>query len=92
MSHIKDVSDEFNDLKINISKMIIIHNFNNLDSHFWTYLAILSHDAYWEKEKLPNLSKLIKTLEDEQIHLSNENRETANYTYSSKPKKRKPSE
>ena len=44
------------------------------------------------EEKLPTLSKLTKTLEDEQMCLSNENRGTANYAYSSKPKKAKPSE
>ena len=91
MSRIKDASAEIEDLKISISEAVIIHALNNLDSHFRPYLAILSHDAR-EKEKLPTLSELTKTLEDEQMRLSNENRGTANYARSSKSKKIKPSE
>ncbi len=45
-----------------------------------------------KKKKLTTLSELTKTLEDEQMRLSNENKGTANYSRSSKPKKRKPSE
>ena len=71
--------------------MVIFHALNNLDSHFRPHFAILSHDAR-EKEKLTPLSELTKTLEDEQMRLSNENRETANYACSSKPKKAKLSE
>ena len=91
MSCIKDASAEIEDLKISISEAVVIHALNNLDSHFRPYLAILSQDAR-EKEKLPILSKLTKALEDEQMRLSNENKGTANYTRSSKPKKDKPSE
>ena len=91
MSRIKDASAEIEDLKISISEAVVIHALNNLDSHFRPYLAILSHDAR-EKEKLPTLSELTKTLEDEQMRLSNENRGTANYARSSKSKKAKPSE
>ncbi len=91
MSRIKDKSAEIDDLKISISEAVVIHVLNNLDLHFRSYLAILSHDAQ-EKEKLPTLSELTKTLEDEHMRLSNENRGTANYTRSSKPKKGKPSE
>ncbi len=71
--------------------MAIIYTFNNLDSHFRPYLAILSHHT-WEKEKLSTLSKLTKALEDEQLRLSNKNRRIANYACSSKTKKAKPSE
>ena len=86
MSRIKDASAEIEDLEISISEAVVIHTLNNLDSHFYIYLAILSHDAR-EKEKLPTLSELTKTLEDEQMRLSNENRGTANYARSSKSKK-----
>lgn len=91
MSQIKDTSAINDNLKISIFEVIIFHSFNNIDSHFWPYLTILNHDAR-EKEKLPTLSKLRKTLEDEQIYLSNENRGTINYPRSSKPKKAKSSE
>ncbi len=64
MSRIKDASTEIEDLKISISEAVVIHALNNFDSHFRPYLAILSHNA-WEKEKLPTLSELTKTLEDE---------------------------
>lgn len=88
MSRIKDASAEIEDLKISISEVVVIHVLNNLDSHFRPYLAILSHDDR-EKEKLPTLSELTKTLENGQ---SNENTGTANYARSSKSKKAKPSE
>ena len=88
MSCIKDISAEINNWKINIPEAVNIHAFNNLDLHFCRYLAILSHDA-WEKEKSQTPGKPTKILKDEQIHLSNEKRGKANYTYSSKPKKKK---
>lgn len=43
------------------------------------------------KKALSTLSKLTKTLEDEQIHPSNKNNETTNYIYSLKSKMTKPS-
>ena len=85
MSRIKDASAEIDDLKISISEAVVIHALNNLDSHFRSYLAILSHDAQ-EKEKLPTLSELTKTLEDKEMRLSNENKKTANFARSSKSK------
>ncbi len=91
ISHIKDASAEIEDLKISISEAVVIHALNNLDSHFRPYLVILSHDAR-KKEKLPTLSEVTKTLEDEQMRLSNKNRGTANYTHSSNLKKAKSSE
>ena len=91
MSRIKDIAAEIEGLKISISEAIVIHALNNLDSHFRPFLAILSHDAR-QKEALPTLSELTKTLEDEQMRLSNENKGTANYARSSKSKKAKPSE
>ncbi len=91
MSRIKDESVEIDDLKISISEAVVIHVLNKLDLHFRSYLPILSHDAR-EKEKLPTLSELTKTLNYEHMRLSNENKGTANYARSSKPKKGKPSE
>ncbi len=85
MSRIKDASAEIDDLKIRISEAVIIHALNNLDSHFLPYLAILSHDAQ-EKKKLLTLSELIKTLEDEEMRLSNRNKRTVNFAHSSKSK------
>ncbi len=85
MSRIKNASAKIDDLKISISKAVVIHAFNNLDSHFRPNLAILSHDTQ-EIGKLPTLSELTKTLEDKEIRLSNENKGTANFAYSSKSK------
>ncbi len=91
MSRLKDISAEIDDLKISISEAVVIHALNNLDSKFRPYVAILHHDAR-EKGKLPTLSELTKALEDEQIRLSNEDRRTADYSFSSKPRITKPSE
>ncbi len=85
MSCIKNAFAKIDDLKIRISEAVIIHAFKNLNSHFRPYLAVLSHAAR-EKEKLLTLSELTKTLEDEEIRLSNVNKETANFACSSKPK------
>ncbi len=83
MSHIIDASAEIDDLKISISEAVVIHALNNLDSHFRPYLAIPSHDAP-KKGKLPTLSELTKTLEDEEMRLSNEIKGTANFARSCK--------
>ena len=91
MSRIKHASDESENLKISISELVLIHALNSLDSRFRPYLAILSHDAR-EKEKLPTLSELTKTLENGQMRLSNENTGTASSARCSKSKKAKPSE
>ncbi len=91
MSRIKDESADIDDRKISISEADVIHVLNNFDLHIRSYIPILSHDAK-QKEKLPTPSELTKTLEDKHMRLSNENRGTANYACSSKPKKGKPSE
>lgn len=86
MSRIKDAFATINTLKLNISEAVVIYTFNNLDPHFWPYHAILSPDTR-EKENLPTLSELTKTLKDEQMRVSNKNRGPANYICSSKLKK-----
>ena len=68
MSRIKDASAEIDDLKISISKLVVIHPLNNLDLYFWLYLAMLSHYVQ-KKEKLLTLGELTKTLEDEEIRV-----------------------
>ncbi len=87
MSGIKDASTEIDDLNITIFEAVVIHAFNNLDSHFRSYLPILSYSAR-EKQKLPTLSELTKILKDEEMRLSNENKRTANFacSFKSKPK------
>ena len=90
MSQIKDIAAKIKGLKISISEVIVIYAFNNLNSHFQPYLAILSHNAQ-QKEALLTPSKPTKTLKDEQIRFSNENKRIANYAHSSKLKKTKPS-
>ena len=64
MSRIEDASAEINNLKISISETVVIYALNNLISYFWPYLASLSHEV-WENKKLPTISELMKTLEDE---------------------------
>lgn len=91
MSQIKNASAKIDNLKISIPKGVVIYTLNNFNSYFQPYLAILSHNT-GENEKLSTLCKLIKVLEDEQLYLSHENKGTANYTCSSKPKKTKLSE
>lgn len=90
MSWIKNICAKIEGSKICISEAIVIHTLNNLDLYFGPYLAILSHNTP-QKKALPTLSELIKTLEDEQICLSNENKGTVNYTQGSKSKKAKSS-
>ena len=85
MSRIKNASAEIDDLKISISEAVVIHAFNNLDSHFRPYIAILSPAAR-EKEKFLTFSELTKILEDKEMRLSNENKGTANFSCSSKSK------
>lgn len=88
MSCIKDVFAKIVDLKISISKAVVIYSLHNLDPHFQTYFAILRYNIRGE-EKLPTLSELTKVLENEQMCLSNENKGIANYACSSKPRKAK---
>lgn len=45
MSHIKNTSTQINNLKISISKTVVIYALNNFDSYFQPYFAILSFDA-----------------------------------------------
>ncbi len=49
MSRIKDASAKIDDLKISISEAVVIHALNNLNSHLWPYLAILSYDTRKKK-------------------------------------------
>ena len=72
MSRIKA---EINDLKIDISDLVVIHALNHLDPNFQPYLSILRHDAR-EKGKLPTLIELSKGLEEEQMLSSNWEQET----------------
>ena len=79
ISKIRDISAEITDLNITMDEAITIHALNSLDTHFKSYLAILSHDSR-EKEHLPTLEVLAKALEDEELLLANQDRATANYS------------
>ena len=63
ISYIKDVFAKIKDLKISISKAVVIYSLNDLNLHFWSYFVILYYNG-WEKEKLPILGKFTKTLKD----------------------------
>lgn len=65
ISKIRDVTSEINDLNITIDEAIILHTLTSLDTQFNPCLAILSLDAR-EKEQLPTLGILSRTLEDEE--------------------------
>lgn len=57
MNQIKDTITKITYLKISITEAAIIHTLYNFNSHFQSYLTILSHNAQ-EKEKLISSSKL----------------------------------
>ena len=85
MSQIKDARSEIEDLKISMDDAIVIHALNNLDSQFRPYLTILNHEAR-QKAKLPTLSELTKSLEDEELRLKNESTASANFAKKGKSK------
>ena len=88
MTKIRDVKSEIEDLEITIDEAITIQVLNSLDSSFAQFLGILSHEAR-EKEKLPTLESLAKSLEDEELRMKNQDKATANYTKRFTKKKRK---
>lgn len=91
MSCIQKAVAKIKNLKISNTELVSVPVQHNVNTHFQRYRAFLSHDAQ-EKEKLPSLSKLTKSLKDKQICLSNENKKTNNYAHSSKHKMSKLSE
>ena len=80
---------EFEDPEITMNKAITIQVLNSLDSSFAQFLGILSHEAR-EKEKLPTLESLAKSLEDEELRIKNQDKATANYAKRFTKKKGKP--
>lgn len=66
ITKIRDVKSKIEDLKITMDKAITIQVFNSLDSFFAQVLDIPSHKAR-EKNKLPALENLAKSLEDEEL-------------------------
>ena len=89
MTKIRDVKSEIEDLEITIDEAITIQVLNSLDSSFAQFLGILSHEAR-EKEKLPTLESLAKSLEDEELRMKNHDKATANYAKRFPKKKGKP--
>ena len=90
MTKIRDVKSEIEDLEITIDEAITIQVLNSLDSSFAQFLGILSHEAR-EKEKLPTLESLAKSLEDEELRMKNQDKATANFAKRFTKKKGKPS-
>lgn len=68
MTKIRDVKSEIEDLEITMDEAITIQVLNSLDSSFAQFLGILSHEAR-EKDKLPTLENLVKSLEDEELQM-----------------------
>ena len=90
MTKIQDVKSEIEDLEITIDEAITIQVLNSLDSSFAQFLGILGHKAR-EKEKLPILESLAKSLEDKELWMKNHDKATANYAKQFPQKKSKPS-
>ncbi len=61
-----------------MDEAITIQVLNCLDSSFAQFLGILNHEAR-EKEQLPKLENLAKSLEDEELRMRNQYEATANY-------------
>ena len=78
MTKIRDVKSEIEDLDITMDEAITIQVLNSLDSSFAQFLGILSHEAR-EKDKLPTLENLAKSLEDEELRMKNQDKAIANY-------------
>ena len=89
MTKIRDVRSEIEDLEITMDEAITIQVLNSLDSSFEQFLGILSHEAR-EKEKLPTLESLAKSLEDEELRMKNQDKATTNYANRFSRKKDKP--
>ncbi len=66
MTKIQDVKSKIKDLEITMDEAITIQVLNSLNSFFTQFLGILSHDAR-EKDKLPTLENLAKSLEDKEL-------------------------
>ncbi len=78
MTQIRDIKSEIEDVKITMDKAITIKVLNSLNTFFSQFLDILSHEAR-DKEKLPTLETLAKSLEDEKLRMKNPDKTTANY-------------
>lgn len=70
MTKIRDVKSEIKNLDITMNKAIVIQVFNSLYSSFTQFLGILIHKTR-EKEKLPTLESLAKSLEIEKLPIKN---------------------
>ena len=78
MTKIRDVKSEIEDLEITMDDAITIQVLKSLDSSFTQFLGILSHEAR-EKDKLPTLENLAKSLEDKELQMKNQDKTIANY-------------
>ncbi len=78
MTKIRDVKSDIEDLEITIDEAITIQVLNSFDSSFTKFLGILSHETR-EKDKLPTLENLAKSLEGKELRMKNHDKATANY-------------
>ncbi len=88
MTKIQDVKSEIDDLGITMDEAITIQVLNSLDSSFAKFLGIPSQQAR-EKDKLPTLENLAKSLEEEELRIKNQDKATANYVQRYTKKKSK---
>lgn len=66
MTKIQEIKSEIKDLEIIIDKAITIQDLNSFDSFFVQFLDILSYKIR-EKEKLPILKSLARSLKDKEL-------------------------
>ncbi len=72
------MKSEIEDLGITIDEGITVEVFNSLDLTFTQFFGISSHETR-NKTKLPTLESLIKSLEDKELQMRNQNKSMANY-------------
>ena len=88
MTKICDMKYEIEDLGITMDEAITIQVLNSFDSFFAQFFGILSHKAR-QKQKLPTLESLAKSLEDEELRMKIQGKATTNYAKWLTNKKRK---
>ena len=77
MSKIRHVNSGIEDREITIDEAITIQVPYSLNSFFPQFLDIFSHKVR-EKDKLPTLESLAKSLDDEEFQMKNQDKAKAN--------------
>lgn len=78
ITKIRDIRSEIEDLEITIDEAITVQILNSLDLFFIQFFAILSHKAR-EKAKLFTFENLVKSLDNKEFWMKNQDKIMANY-------------